>query len=70
MRAVTRLKTSPANASGDAGRVRGFRLLTNTVEDSRSPLPLQLAFLSRRVGMVDPAALATLAVLAFGERPA
>ena len=60
-----------ARQRGGANRASGsFRLLTNADENNRSPLPLQLYYLSRRLGMIDPATLAALAILAFGERPA
>jgi len=58
-----------ARPRGGADRASGsFRLATERADDTRSPLPLQLAFIARRIGALDPATLATLAVLAFGER--
>ena len=44
-----------------------FRLATEHREDIRNALSLQLAFLARRLGAIDPATLAVVASLAFGE---
>ena len=54
---------------GGADRASGsFRLATEHAENTRPALPLQLAYLGRRIGAIDPATLSTLAAICFGER--
>ena len=55
---------------GDAGRApEDFLSLAamKCPEHNLSPYSLQLAFVARRVGAIDPATLATIASLCFGS---
>jgi hypothetical protein len=63
------MKTKKGNpaARGDAGRAsKVFSLATEHLEDTRPPLPFQLAYLGRRFGLT-PSLAAIVAPLAFGE---
>lgn len=59
-------ETRPREGAGRASEL--FRFATNAREDTSTPLSLQLFYLARRLGAVDPATLSTLAALAFGGR--
>ena len=59
-------KRNPApQAAGRASN--GFCFSAERFEDTQNALALQIAYLSRRAGILDPATLAAIAALAFGE---
>jgi len=62
---MTQTRRNPA-AWANADRASGmFRLVTQQSEVSPSPLQLQAAYLSRRLGVVEPATVAALASIVF-----
>ena len=53
-----------------AGAHHGFGIVcsaTNTPETTPPALTLQLSFIARRIGAMDPATVSAIASLAFGE---
>ena len=60
-----KLETRPQAKADRAPKLFISLAAVNISENTTSPIGLQLAFLSRRFGAMDPATLATIAALAF-----